>query len=253
MTFQNSFSLIIGYRHTAERLANLRRVIDWALSFEGAEIILVEQDTHSKIKEANLRCRHIFVKSNIPYNRSWSFNIGYKLAKSNVIVFGDSDLIMDRNDFIESIKLLSEYEMVSPYSSVVDLQPNESNMPFETIFKIDRPGRGENDNQKLNICGGIAIFRREAVSKIGGWHEDFIGWGAEDDFQTIKVEAMLKWNERKGRCYHLYHDRPAPDMKWYQRNLQLLQKLKGMNKGELHKVIANVTPRAGMKNKYDNF
>jgi mRNA-degrading endonuclease YafQ of YafQ-DinJ toxin-antitoxin module len=42
-------------------------------------------------------------------------------------------------------------------------------------------------------------------------------------------------------------------MKWYQRNLQLLQKLSPMAKEELQKVINNVTPKSGLKYKYDNF
>ena len=42
-------------------------------------------------------------------------------------------------------------------------------------------------------------------------------------------------------------------MKWYQRNLQLLQKLGEMPKEDLQKVINNVTPKSAMKNKYDNF
>jgi hypothetical protein len=89
--------------------------------------------------------------------------------------------------------------------------------------------------------------------RIGGWCEEFIGWGAEDDFQTIKVENFLTHYEQKSRCYHLYHDREAPDMKWYQRNLQLLQKYKSLSKEDIAKSINNSLKRIGMKNIYDNF
>lgn len=253
MSLNYNFTYIISYRHSSERLNNLKRTLEWINAFSGGEIILVEQDKHSKIKDIKLPCRHIFLKSNMPFNKSWGFNVGLKYANSNVIVFGDSDLIMDPQEFIKSVRLLDQYEMVNPYNSVIDLNPQESNASLDQIMKINRPGRGETDIQKVPLCGGICIFRREAIHKIGGWHEDFIGWGGEDDFQSVKVKAFLNWYENQAKCYHIYHDRLAPDMKWYQRNLQLLQKLSPMAKEELQKVINNVTPKSGLKYKYDNF
>lgn len=248
-----SFTYVIGYRHIPDRINNLRRVIDWINGFAGVEVLLIEQDKHSKISHLNLKANHIFLKSSAPYNKSWAFNIAMKTAKSNIIVYADSDLIMDPNQFIEGLKLLQDYEMVSPYKSVVDLEPNESNLPLERILQIDRPGRGENDHQKVPLCGGICMFKKESIQKIGGWNEDFSGWGAEDDFVSIKVQNFLNWKELPYKCYHLYHQRPAPDMNLYQRNLQLLSKLSGLPKEELIKVTNNSIQKMGMKNKYANF
>jgi predicted glycosyltransferase involved in capsule biosynthesis len=99
----------------------------------------------------------------------------------------------------------------------------------------------------------MTIFRKEAFLRIGGYNEDFIGWGGEDDFMAVKVKNFLSWNEMPGRCYHLFHEREAPDMKWYQRNLQLLQKLGKLGKDELQRHIHGTLPKIGMKNKYDTF
>ena len=253
MKFPYNFTYIISYRHSADRLNNLKRTLEWVNSFSGVEVIVVEQDKHSKIKDIILPCKHIFIKSNMPFNKSWGFNVGLKYVNSNIVVFGDSDLIMDPNEFIKSIKLVETYDMINPYNSVIDLNSQESGFPLENIISIKRPGRGETDIQKVPLCGGICIFRRDAIQRIGGWHEDFIGWGGEDDFQSVKVKNFLNWYENSATCYHLYHERTSPDMKWYQRNLQLLQKLSVMGVDELKKVLNNVTPKSGMKNKYDNF
>ena len=253
MTYQPSFTYIIGYRHRADRLNYLRRTLDWVNGFTNVQIILVEQDKHTKISHLNLRCEHIFVKSNMPYNRSWAFNVGLKYAKSQIVVFGDSDLIMNPEDFINGLKAMSEFEMVSPYSSVLDLTPQESGLPLEQVIKIERPGRGETDNQKINISGGIAIFRKDAIMKIGGWSEEFFSWGGEDDFQTIKVHNFLTWTELKSKCYHLYHHRESPDPNHYKRSLSILQKASTMSKEELQKSINMSLPKIGMKNKLDNF
>ncbi len=246
-----AFTYVIGYRHRLDRLQNLKRVLEWINGFNGVEVLLIEQDTHSKIKNLNLKAKHIFVKSSMPYNRSWAFNIAMKYANSPLLVFGDSDLVMNPNEFIEGLKALQEYDMVSPYYSVVDLNQQESGLDFNQILQINRPGRGENDNQKINISGGIAMFRREAISAIGGWNEDFIGWGGEDDFQTMKVKSFLKWTELKYRCYHLYHAKEQPDMKWYQRNLQILNSTAKFTKEELSRQISMSIQKIGMINKYD--
>lgn len=253
MNYPYSFTYVIGYRHIPDRLNNLRRVLDWINGFGGVEVLLIEQDKHSKISHLNLRAKHIFLKSQAPYNKSWAFNIAMKQAKSNIIVYADSDLIMDPNHLIEALKLMSEYEMVNPYKSVVDLEPQESNLPLDKILQISRPGRGETDHQKVPLCGGICLFRRDAIQKIGGWNEDFIAWGAEDDFVSVKVKHFLNWTELPHRCYHLYHQRPAPDMNLYQKNLQLLNKLAAMSKEELMKVTNNQVQKIGMKNKYANY
>ncbi len=247
-----SFTYVIGYRHKSDRLNNLKRVLDWINGFQGAEILLIEQDKHSKISHLNLKCKHIFLKSALPYNKSWSFNVAIKNAKSNIIVYADSDLIMDPNQFIQGLQMLQEYEMVNPYSSVIDLNPQESGLQLEEMLKTNRPGRGENDHQKVPLCGGICMFRKESIMKIGGWNEDFIGWGAEDDFVSVKVKHFLNWTELSNKCYHLYHDRSTPDMNLYQRNLQLYQKLSTLTKEDLMKTVNTSIQRIGMKNKYDN-
>jgi hypothetical protein len=248
-----SFTFIIGYRHNIARLNNLRRVLDWINGFSGVEVILVEQDKHPKINHLNLRAKYVFTKTNLPYNRSWAFNVGLKYSTSNLIVFGDSDLIMHPDDFINGLKSLDQYEMLSPYNSVLDLNPQESTLPLEEIVKISRPGRGETDNQKINISGGISMFKKDAIYKIAGWSEDFIGWGGEDDFQTIKVQHFLKWTELKAKCYHLYHDKAHPDQKWYQRNLNLLNKFANLSADEVRKTLGPTLPKIGMKNRYDTF
>ena len=253
MALNLNFTNIISYRHSVERLNNLKRTLEWVTSFSGAEIIVVEQDKHSKIKDIKLPCRHIFLKSSMPFNKAWGFNVGLKYSNSAVVVFGDSDLIMDPQEFIKSVRLLDQYEMVNPYNSVIDLTTQESSGALEQIIKVERPGRGENDIQKVPLCGGICIFRKDAIHKIGGWHEQFIGWGGEDDFQSVKVKNFLSWHENSAKCYHLYHDRPAPDMKWYQRNLQLLQKIGAFGREELQRLINSESSKSGMKNKYDNF
>ena len=248
----HTFSYIIGYRHKAERLNNLKRVIEWLSGFGGIEIIIVEQDKSPKLQELTLKgIKHIFTKSDMPYNRSWAFNVGVKYATSKIVAFGDSDLIMDPNEIISALKMLDNYDCVSPYKSVLDLQPQESGLPMEHLKLISRPGRGETDNQKINLCGGIVLYRKDSIQKIGGWCEEFIGWGGEDNFQEFKTHNLLTYYECPYKCYHLWHERPAPDQQLYTRTMELLNKLVTMSKEDLLKHINISTSKIGITNKYD--
>lgn len=246
------FTFIVAYRHRTDRIFNLKRVLDWILGFNGVEVIIVEQDDAPRLHAFTLRgFKHIFVKSDLPFNKANAFNVGLKAASSDVVVFGDSDLIMNPTAFIDSLKKLEEFEAVSPYNRVIDLEQNEVNMSIEQMMMIPRSGRGEFDHQKVPLCGGIIMFRKEAIHRIGGWCEDFIGWGGEDDFQSIKTKRFLRWSELDSKVFHLWHHRGSPDMKWYQRNLQLLQKLSELSEHDLMKHIQNSISKIGFKNKFD--
>lgn len=242
-----SFTLIIGYRHKLDRLINLKKVIDWALGFGGIEIIIVEQDSKEKLTPNVIRgVRHIFTKSDLPFNRSWAFNVGLKWASTNALVFSDADVIMDPNEFIESLKKLEQYECVNPAKNIIYLSQQENNQNLDQLKNIFRPQQ----NQEDSICRGIVMFRKEAIDKIGGWTEDFIGWGGEDEHQTLKVKQHLTYFECDYRCYHFSHSDEKKNNFFYQRNLQLLEKLKSMSKEDTIKFINNSKPKIGLKNRF---
>jgi glycosyltransferase involved in cell wall biosynthesis len=249
----HTFSFIVAYKHRPDRLTNLKRVLEWVSGFGGVEIIIVEQDKKSVLPGLSLKgFKYIYTYSEMPFNKAWAFNVGLKYATSSVIVFGDCDLILDPQKMIDSLKLLESYECVSPYSRVIDLEPNEINLPLSVLQNINRPGRGETDIQKICLAGGIIMYRKDAIYKIGGWCEEFIGWGGEDDFQSHKSKMLLNWHEQSGTtCFHLWHERGAPDPAPYQRNLQLLNNLVVLSVDDLRKHCNMSLPKIGMVNKYD--
>ena len=249
-----NITYVIAYKHRPDRLLNLRRVLEWLAPFQGLEIVLVEQDKFSKISELNLRLKHIFIKSDMPFNKSWAFNVATRYIKTPIIIFGDSDLIMNPSAFIQAVQQLDNFDVVNPYNSVIDLNPQESLIDINTILSIDRIGRGDaaDDIQKVPLCGGIIMFKREALIKIGGWNEDFIGWGAEDDFESLKVKLLLNHTTMPNKCYHLHHEKAPVDMKLYQRNLGIYNHFINVNKEQMNTHINLTLPKIGMLNKYSN-
>lgn len=252
MELQNipKITYVIAYQHKPDRLLNLRRVLEWLQPFQGLEVIIVEQDKKSKISELNLRAKHIFIKSDLPFNKSWAFNVATRYVTTPIIIFGDSDLIMHPQSFIQAVQQLDFYDCVNPYNSVVDLTPQESLLDLNSILQINRIGRGEaaDDIQKVPLCGGIIMFKKEKLYEIGGWTEAFYGWGAEDDMQSLKVKSFLTHTTLMNRCYHLYHEKAQIDMKLYQRNLELLNHFTNATKEQLKQHINMVNGKIGKLN-----
>lgn len=246
----NNFTYIIGYRHNPERIINLRRTLEWIYGLEGIDILIVEQDKSSKLSNLNIACEHIFIENSGPYNRSWAFNVGIKHSKTPFVIFGDSDLIMNYNDFIDSLKQIEKYECVSPYKSVLDLTSDESNRSYVDILNVNRPGRGENDNQKINLCGGITIFRKDAILRIGGWCELFEGWGAEDDALALIATKKLSCVEMPYKCYHLYHSKQPIIPELYTKSISILNQFKDMDDEKINRYVQENLNRIGKKNKY---
>jgi cellulose synthase/poly-beta-1,6-N-acetylglucosamine synthase-like glycosyltransferase len=244
------FTYIIPFKFTEDRLLTLKKVLENIKNL-GCETVVIEQGTESVLPSKNVITdqKYLFLENNLPFNKSWSLNVATKESTKNSIVFGDADNIIDTSNLLKSIESLKDYDFVSPHKRLIDLTPQENYLDFEEIFRIDRSGRGELDHQKLPMCGAMTIFRKESLDKIGGWPEEFFGWGAEDDAMSIKVKHFLKWKEEDYNCYHLYHQRVIPENNWYMRNFGIYQQYSQVNKEQLEQYINQIRPIIGDKNR----
>ena len=241
--YKPKFTYIIPFRFSNDRVIPLRRVMDWISGFQGIEIIIVEQDKHSKIDNLNFKGNHIFLESEAPFNKSWAYNVAIKRANSNIIVFADSDFLMNPNELIESLKTLEHYDCVLPTNSVTKLSPHESNMDFGQIFQIQKP------QTKMSMTDGVSIFKKEAIQRIGGWNEDFLGLGFSNKFQDMKIRKFLNFKQLEYVGYHLHHSNQTFDMSLMQRNQQILDHYNSPQ-GDLQNHVNVTVPKIGIKNKF---
>jgi len=247
-TYVPKFTYIIPFRFSPDRIINLRRAVDLISSFHSIELMVVEQDTTSKIDHLNLRCTHIFCESEYPFNKSWAFNVGLKRSLSDVIIFADADFLIAPDNLIESLKALDKFDCVIPTSNVVKLNPNESLMDIHSIFQISRI------DDKKNMVDGISIFRKEAIYKIGGWNEDIFGVEYDNKFQDMKIKKSISYTQMNFTGYHLYHN-PMGDFPNREliedKNKKILEYF-DQNVQDLHKHIDRTLPLIGMQSKYSN-
>lgn len=201
-------SYIIGYRQaSADRLTGLRFVLAWLKNYlPETEIILIEQDEKPKLEiPLPPNCKKFFIYNPGLYNRCWAFNVGVKKTDKDILVFADSDMFMNRADYIRCFEAGLEYEAVNPNGNRV-VNVGEAN-PDDLSYK-------ELENRKLwTFAAGIMMMQRQAYERIGGWDERFEGWGVEDDAISHLIRNVLSNITLNCRMYHVDHARSTFDGK----------------------------------------
>jgi len=244
-TYKPKFTYVIPFRYSPDRIMSLRRVLDWLSGYQGIEVIIVEQDKHSKIDHFTFKARHIFCESEAPFNKGWAYNVALRRSNSNILVFGDADFVMNPNELIEGLKALEFVDCVLPTNSVVKLNPNESNMDLGSIFNVKR------SEPKTNLSDGVSLYKREAIMKIGGFNEDILGLGHCNKFQDLKIKRMLTYKTLDFIGYHISHRTIVEDASLVQRNQQIYDYYNQPN-SDLNSHIFSTVPKSGYVNKYSS-
>lgn len=209
-------SYVFTYRQsTADRLSNLKITLEWLKNFPNIEVVIVEQDSESRLvlpSSSNypFQIKHIFAKNDKLFNRSWGFNVAIRNTTNPILIFGDSDMIIAPNVINETIKLLStnQFDAISPFAKCYDLSGEETlNIDLQNFdYMLERKIRGG-----MNFCSGIVAYNRSALERIFAWDERFEGWGGEDDIQFMKTRQVLKFMMMNANCFHLNHERSKND------------------------------------------
>jgi hypothetical protein len=247
ITYKPIFTFIIPFQYRPDRILSLRRVVDWLSGFQGGEVLIVEQGKNSQISGLNIRANHMFVESEMPFNKSWLYNIAIKRVSSPIVIFMEADTIMNPLQFIEALKIIDGYDCVFAANNVIKLSISESQQDFSNILNIDRT------EPKQNLCDGISIFKRDSIWKIGGWNEDIMGLdGYDNKFQDFKIKKTLNWKEMEYKSYHLFHfpDRISDYLK--NRNSQIFDHFNNSDISALRNHINQSVQKIGQINKYKN-
>jgi glycosyltransferase involved in cell wall biosynthesis len=242
-SFVPKFTYIIPFRYRQDRILPFRRILEWLSGFQGVEIIVVEQDKHSRIDYLNLKATHIFTKSEAPFNKSWALNVGLRRALAPVVLFGDADFIMNPMQLIESLKVLENFDCVIPTNKVVNLTPQQSAMDTNSILQIG------GYQPKKNILDGLSIFKKDSINKIGGWNEDLIGLGFENEFNELKMNKLLNFKQLDFTGYHIFHHSDPTPQTLLERNKKIFDVYKN-DSNMLEQHISQVSPKIGVLNRF---
>jgi N-terminal domain of galactosyltransferase len=202
-------TVVIGHRGLARLPLLLKTLASFRAQADvGFEVLVVEQDVVSRLRPFLPGwVRHVWTRpldENLPYSRSWTFNVGAQLALGEVLIFHDNDMLVPI-DYVSGIlervregaqvvnaKRFVFYLSQSLTESVCSEQGSLLSEPPETVVQ--------------NLLGGGSVaITRQGFLDIGGMDESFVGWGGEDNEFWDRAQTLKVWNYGWLSLVHLWH------------------------------------------------
>lgn len=206
----NSVSVVIPYRQ-ADRKDDLVTIINnvRAMRFPRIEIVLSEQDNTQKVDHQQLEpITYHFVRSSFPeqpFNKSSAFNFGVLNSKYEKIILQDADIMADANYTAKVASILDEFDSCHVGAKVLYLDEPSSHKvnavkKFNDQYKCERVvGYFE---------GGSLGCKKSTYKAIGGFNDDYVGYGIEDCDFYERLSTLTKFNDnRTYNFFHLHHGR----------------------------------------------
>jgi GT2 family glycosyltransferase len=205
-----SVSVVIPYRQE-DRKEDLISVINnmRAMRFPRVEIIISEQDQISKTDvNAMSPITHYFTPNGFPsqpFCKAAAFNRGIINAKNEFIVLHDADIMVSSNYLSKIYETLCEFEGCHISAKVFYLDEGSSKA-------VNDSGYLTSQHQCERVVGyfegGSLACRKASYIGIGGFNEDYIGYGVEDCDFFERLSTVIKFNEnRTFNLFHLHHGR----------------------------------------------
>jgi FkbM family methyltransferase len=203
-----SLSVIIPYtfgdtlRET--NLANLLNSIN-AQSLPNFELIIVEElvdsTTEEKAPYHPKINKYITLKDHRKFNKSWCINVGVRNCKYDNILVLDADMLFGKDYFSKVMDFSKLYPKFFNGFNYISLMPGRDN-PVCRILPF---------NNQTIIGGSWFTNKNFFFDELGGFNEDYFGYGGEDNDTGERVKYLLKKiPELPYPIIHQYHDWHIP-------------------------------------------
>jgi len=202
-------SVLIGHRGT-ERLPLLLATLESLAAQEDVrlECLVIEQDSVTRIGSSLPSwVRHIHAPLNdadAPYNRSQTFNVGAREARSPVLLLHDNDMLVPRGYGRRILQRIEDgYRVVNPKRFIFYLHQGHSQAVLNRMASLDQEP-ADYIVQNLEAGGSMAITADDYAG-IGGMDEEFRGWGGEDNEFWDRCLTLPTWTWGYEPVVHLWH------------------------------------------------
>lgn len=202
-------SFLIGHRGMS-RLPHLLYTLRTIAAQQDASIecVVVEQDMVSVLGPHLppwVRLIHTPPPdADMPYCRSWTFNVAARHARGKVLVLHDNDMLVPDDYAAQIVKRVEMgYDAVNLKRFIFYLTPNHTQDVFAGSAKLTS-APPQVIVQNLEAGGSVAITRA-GFDQIGGMDESFIGWGGEDNEFWERAQTLRAWPWANLPIVHLHH------------------------------------------------
>ncbi|MBV8516504.1 MAG: hypothetical protein JO197_03780 [Acidobacteria bacterium] len=175
-------TFLIGHRGV-ERLPNLLATLRSIAGQEGVgiECIVIEQSARREIERelpSWVRYLHTPVAADFDYCRAATFNDGLQLARGSVLVLHDNDMLLPSKYAFElAARARDGAHFIDLKRFIFYLEEAETRRIFDGgALRTD-----VDSSVVQNLRGGSVAATTAAYRAIGGFDEEFVGWGGEDN------------------------------------------------------------------------
>jgi hypothetical protein len=175
------------------------------------ECIVIEQ-AHTRDVERELpswvRYIHQPAGETDPYKRAQTFNAGASAARGRILVLHDNDMLVSERYAAEVVaRADAGWEAIDLKRFIFYLMEGETGR----VLHDQRLHLDEHSEVVIqNLHGGSVAITRDGYAAIGGFDEEFVGWGGEDNDFWERAETLRATRFGYLPIVHLWHA-PQPE------------------------------------------
>jgi len=263
----SDLTIVIPFRYdTEDRIENLRNVIRYFnMYFRGHEFIIYEDGPIQYGSEfsAHSNVYYRFTENRDLLHRTKMLNDGAKQSNRAYVTLYDTDVVFRPEKIASTMELLRQGQsFVFPYNGVfLDISGENkvkflADLDFSLLPDVPPTNKlkdvvGKQFSNSVTCsgvhyksCGGATFFNRDVFLICGGYNEQFISWGFEDNEIVSRFVKLGHAPVRtQGNLFHLSHRRgldSSTGHSKYTSNQALYMKVNSMSKIELINYVNNV-------------
>lgn len=205
-----SISYVVPCRNILDRNSSLLTVINniKAQRFPNIEIIISEHDETQRMPAAEIpTCKYLFTQSpsGQAFVKAVAFNKGVMAASSEYVILHDGDMLVPGTYTAAIYRQLQTTDACHIGKQVLYLTQNAST-EVNTTQHVDKDKHC--DKVVDYFVGGSLAAKKTAYISVGGFDENFVGYGVEDVEFFNRLKALGSFfDERSVDMVHLWHDR----------------------------------------------
>lgn len=157
-----------------------------------------------------------------PFNRSQGINIAVRRSHGNTLIVADLDTIFNPEDINAALDLIDGGALWGyAFRGYFNLTQDYTDflMDLDPAVTIPLPQIRFEDWGFENVSG-MTVIGRQAMMEVGGFDEEFKGWGVEDyAFDRLATHRLGEpFRVPKGYVMHLWHPKATVNEQAFARN-----------------------------------